>query len=180
MQEDGKKMNRTSPKEQKRAAEVVCPSHGCGGRPPGYRYAPVLPHSQCASGHSPLLHFLAPRTSLRKKSPPGSFSSLTQRATLVGKPGGHKHKSRSTVEITKGHQNGVLLLFGCGGGICWPSPVAWSLRVAIIDCAFNSLLYGVSPRQKSPLGSFPSLTHSLRRRFAPAGGRGRQTAPQSK
>ena len=40
--------------------------------------------------------------------------------------------------------------YGCGGGIPLPSPVAWSLRVAIIDCAFNSLLCGVSLRKKSP------------------------------
>ena len=53
--------------------------------PPGYRFAPVLPHSQCASGHSPLLHFLAPRTSLRQKRAPGAFLPCSpNELTLVG------------------------------------------------------------------------------------------------
>ena len=78
------------------------------GRPPGYRYAPVLPHSQCASGprrcalrnsangkppwrlfsevsYEPSPSFPCVEDFASPKTPPrGVFASLTQRATLVG------------------------------------------------------------------------------------------------
>ena len=51
---------------------------------------PVLPHSRCASGHSPLLQLLVARTSLRENAAPWRF--------LFAHPACHLERSRNPSE----------------------------------------------------------------------------------